>query len=482
MNRKRTGVLAAVTLALVATPITFQLAQASRPGPDISWGSCPKGTESNAVRCGQISVPSDWSRPDDSAKTKVHVARLKASDPEKRVGTLFFNPGGPGENATGYLLNKKAREGYFPAALRVKYDIVAVEPRGTGRNPGLKCPTPVDATVTEFPADQKQAAELVASNRRLGAECVGEAGSVSRHLDTASVARDMDSVREALGEEKVSFLGVSYGTMLAQSYAEAFPERVRRMVLDGVVDRSLSWRQLAETDAAAVEDGIGRFDAWCADSEKCALHGTEIPDFIQSLLRRADSGEIKDGDRGILAEEISQAVNAGLNVPELYPLLATGLKKVEAEGKLEPLASLTRKENPNYSPYRAIICQDVPVPAGAAAQFPAEARRLRALAPTLRGYSEFWDIVSGCAGWPAPSSWKPHHWKVPADFPPTLLLSGAHDVATPPSFAAEVRRHIPGSRLLKWEEDGHTAWNNSPATVAHAVRYLTDGTMPSGSS
>ncbi|MGP3978040.1 alpha/beta fold hydrolase [Streptomyces sp. 8N114] len=464
-----------MTASVTAALSSSDTGASGRASGAISWKRCAKTAASDPVRCGAISVPVDWSRPGASERTRIHVARLPASDPGHRIGTLFFNPGGPGEGEIGYLLDAKTRKRYFPAALRERFDIVAVEPRGVGRNTPLHCPLPLDTKVSRFPTDQSKAAALVRSNQRLGADCARKSGAVFGHLDTASVARDMDAVRAALGERQVSFLGVSYGTMLAQSYAELFPRRVRTMVLDGVVDRSLSWRRLAEIDAVAVEDGVGRFAKWCAAHTDCALHGRDVPAFLRALQHRADAGRIVDGARPVRAEEIAQAVNNALNMPPLYSGLASALRKVGETRKFEPLAGFTAAKNPGYPAYRAIICQDVPVRDGAAKAFPDEVRRLRALAPTLRGYSEFWDIASGCAGWPEQSKWRRHAWRVPKGFPPVLLLSGSHDVATPRPFAVRVHRALPGSRLLRWDGDGHTAWGNSPGTVASAVRHLTSG-------
>ncbi|MEU8032875.1 alpha/beta hydrolase [Streptomyces sp. NPDC049099] len=473
--------VAAVAASVLATMVLGVPAHASAPtAPRIDWQRCQGAVRTDAVRCGQVSVPLDWSRPAPSARTTVAVARLPAADPEHRLGTLMFNPGGPGEGEVGYLLSRQARRQYFPEALRDRFDIVAVEPRGTGVNPPLNCPLPVDHTVSRFPADRPAAAALVTSNRRMGTVCARRGGPVFPHLDTASVARDMDTVRAALGESRISFLGVSYGTMVAQSYAERFPSRVRAMVLDGVVDRSLSWRRLARVDAAAVQDGVRRFARWSDRDDRSALHGRDVTGFLASLLRRADHGGIKDSGRPVRAEEIAQAVNAGLQSPSLYAPLATALDRADADGDMAPLVFLTPGHTGEYGLYRSIVCQDVPGPEDPGAALPAAVPVMRAAGPALRGYSEFWDIASGCAGWPVGSAWTPHAWRVPAHFPAVLLLSGTHDVATPPAFADGVRRALPSSRLLRWDGDGHTAWLNSPVTVDAAVGYLTTLRMPDG--
>ena len=483
MKKKSTiTIAAAATLATVAMLAPTSSAATATGNDTINWQSCPGAAAGDTVRCGQLAIPIDWANPSASKTTQIQLARLPATQPSQRIGTLFFNPGGPGEGEMGYLIGSQARQYYFPQAIRDRFDIVAVEPRGTGENPPLNCPVPVDYSVTKFPHTQSEVAELVASNAKFGAQCVQAAGPISSHLDTASVARDMDQVRSALGESKISFLGVSYGTMLAQSYAELFPNRVRAMVIDGVVDRSLSWQRLVEADALAVQDGVDRFAQWCQATSQCALHNTDVHKAITQLLSRADSGQIKDQDRPVRAEEISGAINAALNDSSFYSPLATILHQVAATGAMGDLEKLTSAKNPDYPLYRAIICQDIPVSVADARQFPLEAAKVQLLAPTLRGYSEFWDIASGCAGWPTPARWTPHQWTVPASFPPVLLASGAHDVATPRLWAESVHRALPNSALVKWDSDGHAAWPaNSASTVNAEINYLTNLVLPNES-
>lgn len=197
---------------------------------------------------------------------------------------------------------------------------------------------------------------------------------------------------------------------------------------------------------------------------------------VRQALRMADQGRVGHDGWKVRAEDVAQAVNAGLNEPQLYPELARGLGRVVTEGEFDVLAPFTSSANPDYPLYRPIICQDVQVSAAAAYTLPAESRRVAKLAPTLRGYSEFWDIVAGCVGWPTPSRWQPHRWQVPASFPAPLLLSGAHDVATPRVWAVGVQRSLPGSRIVRWDGDGHAAWPmHDRDAVEAAGRYLVAG-------
>ncbi|WP_279580872.1 hypothetical protein [Fodinicola feengrottensis] len=174
-----------------------------------------------------------------------------------------------------------------------------------------------------------------------------------------------------------------------------------------MVDRSQPWQRLVETDALAVQDGVGRLAQWCDATASRALHGKDFRQSVSQLLAEADAGRIKDQGRPVRAEEIANAIDTGLNDSSFFGPVATGIQRALQTGAMGDLTQLTSAKNGDYPLYRAIICQDIPVPAVAASQFPAEAAKVRALAPTLRGYSEFWDIASGCAGWPTPARWTP---------------------------------------------------------------------------
>jgi pimeloyl-ACP methyl ester carboxylesterase len=192
------------------------------------------------------------------------------------------------------------------------------------------------------------------------------------------------------------------------------------------------------------------------------------------VLDLADRGELKAGQTVVTTREVQMGVNAFLQSPLLYPELARALTAARLHDGTALHATGMHADPAAYRMYRTIICQDIGT-ADVAARLPELARRARAVAPALRGYSEFWNIASGCAGWPMPARWRPHLW-VAAALPPVLLVSGAHDVATPRSWAENVHRQVPNSALLRWEGAGHSAWqiNNGCATNV-TVDYLVTG-------
>ncbi|MCP2260520.1 alpha/beta hydrolase fold [Streptoalloteichus tenebrarius] len=483
--RWRAATVTALALAASAVMVTPAAAHTTGAGEEpLRWERCANTDERNPVRCARVAAPVDWSVPRAGDTVDLLVARLPATSPERRVGTLFFNPGGPGGASGTMITNPAVASAYFPEELRERFDIVGVDPRGVGGSRFLRCDSPVnDPEPTRFPGDVPGAVRLAAANARFGVSCLRGTGPLAAHLDTGSVARDMDLVRARLGEERISFLGISYGTMLAQSYAELFPRRVRALVLDGVVDRSLGWRQMTEDGAAATEEGFAQFVAWCERTETCAVRGRDPRALMRAVLDRADRAPIPADGRTANAEEIASAVSGWLGDPSALPLLARGLREAADSNDATTLVrGSLATTGPWYAAYRAIICQDVPVPPHAVAELPSAAERARRLGPTLRGASEFWGVASGCVGWPVPSRWQPHGWRVPTDFPPALLLAGAHDVSTPAHWAENVHRRIPNSRLLRWDGFGHSAWGVADPEAARAmaagVRHLVDPTTP----
>ncbi|MEV4759064.1 alpha/beta hydrolase [Micromonospora sp. NPDC049559] len=415
-----------------------------------------------------MTAPLDWST--GQGRVDLRVARLPAADPEKRIGVLMFNPGGPGNGAVGYVTSPVYAEQYFGREILDRFDVVAVDPRGVAGSQGLSCGLPAyDPAVNRFPVDRRGLDVLVGANAQFAESCRELSGPLAEHLDTLSVARDLDLVRGRLGEPKISFLGVSYGTMVGRAYGELFPRRLRALALDAVVDRSLSARQLVLDGAGAVQDGVERFAGWCA-TQGCGL---DVRAALTQILALADRGGLRSDGQPVSAYEVQLGVNAYLQTPLAYPDLVNALSAAQ-RGEGTGLRAVGMQENQAmYGMYRAIICQDIGT--DFVGRLPETGLQLRENAPALRGYSEFWDIASGCAGWPVPPRWQPHPWPASAAsaLPPTLLLSGTHDVATPPAWAERVHRQLPGSVLLRWDGDGHSAWQlNSRCATDATVRYL----------
>ncbi|WP_086827327.1 alpha/beta hydrolase [Allokutzneria sp. NRRL B-24872] len=464
---RRTGAaLLALGAALTLMPASASASATAAPALD--WKPCFDGA---ATQCATLTVPLDWAT--GKGTVRLAVWRSPARKPEQRIGALMYNPGGPGSGTAQTVAT--GPEGYFPTQLLDRFDLVGIDFRGTGASSPVHCGlTAHDPAVNRFPTTASDVAKLARANAAFADSCAAQTGPVLAHLDTATIARDIDALREALGEKQISYLGISYGTMLGQAYAELFPHRLRALALDSVVDRSLSTTQMLRDNAKATQDGWEYFVEWCARTTSCALHGKDVQQVLREVTARAERGELKAGERTVTAGELRANITATMNFESALPDLARNLLAAstgDGTGVSVGMFSL-----PTYPAYRSIICQDVP----ARFDVPSAVRESRALNPELGGYSEFWDIASGCVGWTQPVRWTPHPWRAKG-LPPTLLVSGAHDVATPRAWAESVQRQLPGSHLLTWDGFGHAAWPGNNKCGLQAVRdYLLTLTMPTG--
>ncbi|MEU1188380.1 alpha/beta fold hydrolase, partial [Streptomyces sp. NPDC005859] len=225
--------------ALVALPRATPSALAPYYGQKLSWRGCGMP----GFECATLKAPLDYAEP-GAGDVRLAIARKKATGPGKRLGSLLVNPGGPGGSAVGYV-QQYAGIGY-PAEVRARYDMVAVDPRGVARSEPVECLdgramdtyTQTDTT----PDDQREATQLVDAYKEFAEGCGAHSPKLLRHVSTVEAARDMDILRAVLGDRKLTYVGASYGTFLGATYAGLFPGRVGRLVLDGAMDPALPAR------------------------------------------------------------------------------------------------------------------------------------------------------------------------------------------------------------------------------------------------
>ncbi|GAA3012995.1 alpha/beta hydrolase [Streptosporangium longisporum] len=442
----------------------------------ISWRPCG---EQAGAECGSVEVPLDWSAPAGPA-IELSVVRRRATDPGARVGTLLYNPGGPGGQAALVVRD-------FPSAilsddLRRRFDVVGIDPRGVGGSGAVRCGLPVhDPEVGEFPDTRAEYDRLVAHNRAVGESCLAATGPLLRNVDTVSVARDFDAVRAALGEKKISFLGKSYGTILGTEYAGLFPGRVRTMVLDGAVDHGMSSRRLVTDATRAVEDSFDRFVEWCDRTTSCPLHGRDVARVWDRLVAGAERTPVpvRNG-RPITAEELRYVGYTFLTaMPEYAGGLAAGIVQAE-KGDATIFASMRAQalDDPaSTAAYRSVMCLDLDPQIRGYRDLRARLKQVRRLSPHMGGTSEFWDMTVGCLGWPVPPS-NPQRPVNVHGTPPILVVGTAHDPATPLAWARALSSRIRGSGLLTYDGTGHTAYMRSACATEHADRYLVTGRLP----
>ncbi|MFH8991192.1 alpha/beta hydrolase [Streptomyces sp. NPDC017940] len=459
----------------------------------IRFGACAEAENlPPSVRCGTVTVPLDYARP-DGKQIRLTVSRVAAGrevDGERvdRQGALVFNPGGPG--ASGM---------YFPMVgpmpewkrLAAAYDLVGYAPRGVGRSAPLSCQDPEQFTKapTNSPThpDASYKAERVARAKAYARGCARHAGADLRHYTTVNNARDLDVLRAALGERKLTFMGASYGTYFGAVYATLFPGHVRRMVFDSAVDPAPDriWYANNLDQSLAFEQRWADFRAWVAKH-----HGTyrlgATPRAVQrsyETVRERLTREPAGGKVG--SAQLQSAFLKAAYYDDYWPMRATALSRY-LKGDAKPLveqaapypAAAAEEENGN-AVYTAVQCNDAPWPTDFAV-WDRDNSRLALLAPF-----ETWDnawMNLPCAYWSEPRQ-EPVDVRATADaLPPTLILAAERDAATPYAGALELHRRLAGSVLVTERGAGTHGVGGGPNACVndHLEAYLLRGRLPEG--
>ena len=458
------AVLAAVLAATLTATAAPAGAATGPPPPALAWGAClddaPGVPVDTKTQCAFLRLPVDRARP-GGATYELAVARRPALDRERRIGTLIFGPGGPGDSGVD-----RVREGErFGDELLDRFDIVSFDPRGVRRSAAPQCPAvPGPPRPAGLIADQADFDATVRFNRAQAAAC-RPTSVVHDHADTLSMVHDLDALRRALGEQRLSFHGSSYGTVLGLQYAERFPGRVRALVLEGVFDHSLGVRAFVRTQAAALQDSFDEFVAWCGDpAAGCALHGRDVRDVWARVLSRADQGEYLPST----AMDIANLPLGTLHKPDRAGL-AAAIKALD-EGVVPP--------PPRPLPLAgAVFCADWPAPVRDYAAYARLVEVAAAAGPDVR-YGAGLLAVQTCLGQPVPVRNPPHEPRVRTRTP-VLLLNARHDPRTGHAWAAHVAAQLGRhGRLVTYEGAGHGTYQRTACTEAVVDRYLVDLVVP----
>ncbi|MCT7660245.1 alpha/beta hydrolase [Mycobacterium deserti] len=474
---------------LLASAVVGPTASASPEGQSLQrygqppvWGSCEQfvAKASPSARCGFVSVPVDYANP-DAAQAQLAVIKVPASG--DRIGVLVVNPGGPGASAVDTV----AGMGTALADTEIgrRFDLIGIDPRGVGRStPEVRCRTDAefDAFRREPLVDYSPAgvAHIEDLHREFAQLCVDRVGAdFLANVGTASSARDIDVVREALGEQQINYLGFSYGTELGAAYAERHPDRVRAMVLDGAVDPLLDPVASRERQLASFQTAFDDYAADCAQSPGCPL-GTDPTQFVNRYHQLVDPLVDKPAQtsdpRGLSYQDAITGTVHALYSRRFWTYLTSGLLGLQRGTDAVDLLLLAddyleRDESGHYrnqqDAFAAIRCVDAPFPTDPAAWSAAD-RRERAAAPFM-SYGTFTGFAprDGCALWPVPPTSAP----APASSPgpgKVVVVSTTHDPATPYQAGVDLARQM-GASLITFDGTQHTVVFNGDACVDTAV-------------
>ncbi|GAB2597374.1 alpha/beta hydrolase [Streptomyces capparidis] len=461
-------VAALVGQALAGTAVAAPSGTASSSGRGLAWKACP---EEKSVQCAKVKVPVDWKNP--KGKTiQIAVARHRATDPKRRIGSLLVNPGGPGGSGVDFAM---MADGSFSPEVLARFDIVGFDPRGVARSAPVRCDESLIVAQDKllFPKNDAQFSALRKATRKLGDNCKKLNGPLVENVDTASVVRDMDAIRAALGESRISYYGVSYGTLIGQQYAQMFPKRVRAMTLDSNMDHSLFTWGYQTTQAEAVEGSFNQFADWCKRTSGCALHGKDVRALFDSLMKRAEAGKLTvpgEPSEKITVRDLQEAIFGYFYDPASWFELAEVLKEVDA-GNTRAVPARERGEAVEFA-YRAVMCEDFNFTLKDHKELAKLEGKLKRLAPHTRLSPLGWTDLTGCDTWPRKVS-NPQA-KLKVDGTPKILMTNSKwDPATPYSWGQNSAKQIGKEAvLLTYDGVGHGDYWLSPCARKAIDTYL----------
>ncbi len=471
------------TAAGTAAPVSVAPTSSAGGTGSLTWTDCGPSFE-----CSTLAVPLDYIHP-AGRQISIALVRMPAADPAKRIGALVVNPGGPGGSGVEFV--ESSAEGLFSQDLRDHFDIVGFDPRGVGQStpvecvdgPGLDRLNALDPT-PDTPGERQV---LIDGAQEFVAACAKNSGDLLPFMSTADAARDMDQLRDALGEERLTYLGFSYGTYLGTVYADLFPTRVRAMVLDGAIDPAQTFDQRNEAQAAGFARALDAFLDDCKARPACPFYnGGKPADAFDALMRRIDSGALPAvavaDKRPVGPGEAFTGVLAALYAQSSWPVLAQGLALAQrGDGSILLLLADSYNQRQADGTYKNVVaannavnCLDYVVPTTVAAY--------DAMVPVLERVAPRFGAAIAYSGLPC-AFWPVHPARVPgaitaAGAPPILVVGTTGDPATPYQWAVNLAGELESGVLLTRKGEGHTAYGESPCIEGHVDRYLISLEVP----
>ncbi|MFE0879612.1 alpha/beta hydrolase [Streptomyces smyrnaeus] len=453
----------------------------------IRWRHCPAAERlPRSVECGTVSVPVDYARP-DGEHISLTVSRARATgEADKRLGPLVYNPGGPGGNGMNFPLYP--RLGGLWKRLNTRYDFIGYAPRGVGRSDPLSCQDPEEFLKgPNFAPERPTWAFKQAMNRKAAAYAAGCAEAQPdrlRHYTTPNNARDLDVLRAALGQRKLSYFGVSYGTYIGSVYATLFPGHVGRLVLDSVVDPSPGsvWYQANLDQNRAFQRRWEDWKTWVARHHdtyrlgRTARQVQESFDAVRAAVDREPAGGTV-GSKELLNTFLDTGYADVTWAP--YARALADFRKGDPQALVKVAAPEMKRagseENGN-AVYNAVECQDAPWPRDWT-RWDRDNTATAAVAP-FNTWNNAWMNLP-CAYWKTESATPTNVRAKPGELPPVLLVAATRDAATPYKGALETRRRLPGSALVTERGAGNHGVSGGNACVdQHVERYLFQGRTP----
>jgi len=471
--------IASLAISAIAPQVgaATQSSRAAAPTPKLDWKRCGGDNQ-----CAKLTVPLDYDHPDNRKTMKVALLRVRATDQKKRIGSLLINPGGPGASGVQF-----AREfaSMLPDEIRQRFDIIGFDPRGSGATSPVKCENNLDGVFSAdyTPDTPAERADLATRLQQLAQSCEARSGDLLPYVSSESTVRDMDRIRQALGDKKLTYLGYSYGTYLGTLYAKLFPNNVRALVLDGAIDPNLGAVEVSAEQAGGFEHSLDAFLADCSANRRCSFSNAgDSAGAFDRLSAQVDARPVPAGNGRTLGGGefdlgVAQALYSGT---EGYTRLEQALAAA-ARGNGGRLLALSdeytgRHRDGSYDSsqpaFWAIGCRDGPSVGGPDAYAAAEPQ-FSAAAPRVGVALLNAGLI--CAYWPVPpvANEAPIHVD---GTPPILVVGTTNDPATPLKWAQGLAQELSSGVLLTAEGTQHTAFVTAfnRCVDDHVVTYLVD--------
>lgn len=449
--------------------------------PRLQWSGCAR-----SFQCATATVPLDYHQP-RGATIRLSVIKLPATDPAHRIGSLFVNFGGPGTGGVSDL--ERIGPGY-PDLLRQRFDLLSFDPRGVASSTPVRCAVngSTNDEAAGSPVRLDQRAQFFASSAALGRSCAAASGELLGHSSSANTARDLELLRQAVGDEDLSFLGYSYGTYVGATYANLFPDRTRAMVFDGALDlvanstgqpgqEDMPVDVRADTARAKAEELDAFFDRCAEAGPKCAFSSGDPHRKFADMVSK-----LKKGGGGTSLDSVLRTVSHGLQNSTRWSSMAASLQRIS--NSLRPEGAGAQDQPPTLDPYvprhsaafLATQCVD--------SDYPRDQQAYERLIPVEDRRQPYFGLTSlfamaQCIAWPATDRDRylgPWNHRRPH---PILVVNNRHDPETPLWNAQAISGELTDAPLLIIEGYGHTTLNvHSTCASAAEAGYLVTLQLP----
>ena len=504
------GLAAAVVVTAGCTlpafaPRTEGQGEAAAPGSAPTWRACPevpdelvgRGAAGMRYECARILVPRNWGSgaangatagPGTGETFEIALLRIRSNKQHDRIGSLVVNPGGPGASGvdTAVYLSFGSAFGGLPAAVTDRFDIVGFDPRGVARSSPVKCipDADLDASFGYDPDPESQASfdGFVDLNKRVGQRCGDKYGDQLPLYGTEQAARDMDAVRAAVGDDKLTYLGYSYGTLLGATYAQLYPDKIRALVLDGAVDPQQKLVAGSESQAKGFERAFGNFARWCAATAGRCPVAPDARAAVTAAIDKAKVSPVRGADgREATAGWVFYAVISSLYTESGWQELARAIDQLQGgdpTGVFKLADAYAGREDDGH--YSNLFDANLAVNCADETEKPTREQIRQLQSQWREKYPLFGPALAvgmlGCVEWPGARDPYPTGRAIGA--PPIVVVGTTGDPATPYEQTAALASMLGVGRVLTWEGEGHTAYPQTACVTAAVDAYLISLTVP----